>query len=377
MSTEVSTTVTFDQIKALTKKVILKLRGLISRYLEMLEPQSQAPLDGMYKILDALEQIASDDSSESYTVPTYNDSRIKCGYFKEGKFYYDEACLNPMTGETGFFYMDMTGATSDEDWVAYKFNVDTNKYTTIHLICWVNIDVVLATYDSTVVGLFSNTNVNGGVEIQLMPFVQYSLMNSSRFKNFVSSFTQVHKALEPVIMERLDGNNYLDCKLIATYGQPHTYCADINVDKKGEEYFWPDLNIQIEFDVKLFNQALATNTLNELRLIVKSYFNRLTSIHTPVDLISMNNNIYISHLIQQMEAHDNVAYMKFKGWYTQDKPNGNYMDANIQAIVQKWRRLDDFPKYTNDTGRLVSELEHFVPEMFVMEDDNIVINILK
>jgi hypothetical protein len=94
----------------------------------------------------------------------------------------------------------------------------------------------------------------------------------------------------------------------------------------------------------------------------------------------MNNNIYISHLIQQMEAHDNVAYMKFKGWYTNEKPpkvpNGNYMDANVQAIVQKWRRLEDFPKYTRD-GRLVSELEHFVPEMFVMEDDNIVINILK
>ena len=103
----------------------------------------------------------------------------------------------------------------------------------------------------------------------------------------------------------------------------------------------------------------------------------------------MDNNIYISHLIQQMEAHDNVAYMKFIGWYTDDivKPgHGRYMDANIQAIVQKWRRLEDFPKY-RDTwtdeygiiheGRLISELEHFVPEMFTMEDNNIKINIIK
>jgi len=129
--------------------------------------------------------------------------------------------------------------------------------------------------------------------------------------------------------------------------------------------------------------------LNELRMIVKSYFNRLTSIHTPVDLVSMDNNIYISHLIQQMEAHDNVAYMKFKGWYTDDKSKpggGRYMDANIQAIVQKWRRLEDFPKYretfvdengTIRNGRLVSELEFFVPEMFVMDDNNIKINIIK
>ena len=256
--------------------------------------------------------------------------------------------------------------------------MDTDDFTPLdNFICWDIADQIIHTYDESVVYIFQKTNVNGGVEIQLMPFVQHTLMNSSRFKNFVTSFTQVHKAIEPVIMERLDGNNYLDCKLTATYGLHHTYCADVDVNKEGEDYFWPDLNVQIEFDVKLFNQALATNTLNELRMIVRSYFNRLTSIHTPVDLISMNNNIYISHLIQQMEAHDNVAYMKFKGWYTQDKPNGNYMDANIQAIVQKWRRLDDFPKYTDSSGRLVSELEHFVPEMFVMGDDDIVINIIK
>lgn len=207
------------------------------------------------------------------------------------------------------------------------------------------------------------------VEIQLIPFVEYSLMNSDRFESFVSSFTQVHRAIEPVIFNRLEGNNYLDCKLIATYGLPHSYTTDINYKLDNDE-FWPDLNVQIEFDVKLYNASLATNTINELRLIVKSYFNRLTSIHTPVDMVSMDNNIYISHLIQQMEGHPNVAYMKFIGWYTNEKNdvNGNYMDANTQAIVQKWRRLEDFPK---------EELERFTPEMFVLDDQNIVINVIQ
>ena len=224
-------------------------------------------------------------------------------------------------------------------------------------------------YQDIIIEAFYPVNINGGtLEIQLMPFVEYSLMLSDRFEQFVSSFTQVHKAIEPVIMKRLEGNNYLDCKLIATYGLPHSYSSDI--DYEIDNAFWPDLNIQIEFDVKLYNQSLATNTINELRVIVKSYFNRLTSIHTPIDAISMDNNIYISHVIQQMEAHDNVAYMKFKGWYTNEKniSNGNYMDANVQAIVQKWKKLEDFPK---------QELERYVPEMFVMEDDNIVINIIK
>jgi hypothetical protein len=202
-------------------------------------------------------------------------------------------------------------------------------------------------------------------------------MESDRFENFVASFTQVHKAIEPVIFKRLEGNNYLDCKLIATYGLPHSYCSDLNVDLPvtDSNAFWPDLNIQIEFDVKLYNQALATNTINELRLIVKSYFNRITSVHTPVDAISMDNNIYISHVIQQMEAHDNVAYMKFKGWYTNEKgkSNGHYMDANTQAIVQRWKTFEDMLK--DDDGQ--SELERYTPEMFVMDDDNIVINIIK
>ena len=112
-----------------------------------------------------------------------------------------------------------------------------------------------------------------------------------------------------------------------------------------------------------------------MRLIVKSYFNRITNVHTPVDAISMDNNIYISHVIQQMEAHDNVAWMKFKGWYTNEKnkTGGNYKDANTQAIVQKWKSLEDMLK--DREGK--SELERYVPEMFVMEDDNIVINIIK
>ena len=256
--------------------------------------------------------------------------------------------------------------------------VYTNYYVdTIERLDWDNIYSTFSSYPNNVNSAFESVNINGGVTIQLVPFVEYSLMESDRFENFVASFTQVHKAIEPVIFKRLEGNNYLDCKLIATYGLPHSYCSDLNINLPVTDpnAFWPDLNIQIEFDVKLYNQALATNTINELRLIVKSYFNRITSVHTPVDAISMDNNIYISHVIQQMEAHDNVAYMKFKGWYTNEKgkSNGHYMDANTQAIVQRWKTFEDMLK--DDDGQ--SELERYTPEMFVMDDDNIVINIIK
>ena len=254
-----------------------------------------------------------------------------------------------------------------------------DKYSTLP---WEDIYTLFTNYANDLHEAFKSINMFGHVEIQLMPFVQYNLMNSDRFENFVSAFTQVHKAIEPVIFKRLEGNNYLDCKLIATYGLPHSYCPDdkVNLPSTDPNAFWPDLNIQIEFDVKLYNQSLEKNTINELRSIVQSYFNRITSVHTPVDAISMDNNIYISHVIQQMEAHDNVAWMKFKGWYTDEKTatNGNYMDANTQAIVQKWKSFEDMQKDLVGNHHVgESELQRYVPEMFVMDPNNIVINIIK
>jgi hypothetical protein len=241
---------------------------------------------------------------------------------------------------------------------------------------WAYIAYNLQNYPEYINEAFDNTSVNNGVTIQLMPFVESKLMMNDRFENFVGAFVNVHKSIEPVIFSRLDGNHYLDCKLIATYGLPHTFCTDTEKLKDPvQTNFWPNLSIQISFDVRFVNPSLATNTTDELKTIVKSYFNKLTTLHSPSDRVDMNNNIYISRLIREMSIHDNVEYLKFNGFYTDDKsnPKGDYMDANVQAIVQRWDTLEDFPKYSSN-GQMISELENFVPEMFILEDDNIVIN---
>lgn len=234
----------------------------------------------------------------------------------------------------------------------------------VNVVDWLNVYDVLEPYNSNVYKMFESVNINSGMTIQLVPLVEYTLMNSERFESFVNSFTNVHKAIEPVIFKRLEGNNYLDCKLLATYGLPHSYTSDIN-----DKQYWPSLSVQLEFDCHLFNINLTTNTIAELKLLIKNYFNRLTNVHTAADMISMDNNIYISHIIQQMESHENVAYCRFKGWYTNEKniPNGNYMDANYQGIIQKYESIDKFPK---------KELESYVPEMYVLSDDSIIINII-
>ena len=242
---------------------------------------------------------------------------------------------------------------------------------------WMKIYNTLNSYNVNVNATFGpdTVNVNGGITIQLVPFVEYSLMNTvtddgdDLFVDFVTAFTQVHKAIEPVIFKRLDGNHYLDCKLIGTYGKSRTYVCDTDPDR-----FWPDLNLQLEFDVRLYNKSLSTNTIAELRTIVKSYFNKITTVHSPNRDNNMDNNIYISHLIQQMEAHDNVAWMKFKGWFTDQKGKSNdfYRDANTQALELRWNQLEEMGRYDDGT----SKLESYNPEMFILENDNIVINIV-
>lgn len=274
--------------------------------------------------------------------------------------------------ELAFIY-NLTSYIYASAWVENDILVYYNAQKSTTDATWADVYTTYSelNYKTSVNDTFDKYNVNAGLEVQLVPFVSQSLMTSDRFDTFVASFTQVHKAIEPVIFNRLEGNNYLDCKLIATYGLPHTYCADINknIAPGNADAFWPNLDVQIAFDVKLYNNALDTNTCNELRQIVRAYFNRLTTIHTPADVVSMNNNIYVSQLIEQMAAHDNVAYLKFKGWYTNEKDvvGGHYMNADYQAIVQKWDTLEQMP---------TDELERFIPEMFVLDDANIVLNIL-
>lgn len=294
---------------------------------------------------------------------------IRSGLTKKSylKIYKDPGCTVEITStdydEDMFFYV------KEEHKLDTVLSFDDSGELVVQkdYIIWENIGNLITNYQTLINDVFGYVNVNGGMEIQLVPFVEYSLMNTDQFRDFVHTFTQVHRSLEPVIFKRLEGNHYLDCKLTATYGLPHSYCADKQYFLEGE--FWPDLRIQISFDVKLYNRALAANTLSDLRDLVRAYFNRLTTVHSPADLVTMNNNIYVSHLIQRMESHDNVAYMKFNGWYTSERndKNGNYMSPEVQSIVQKWKTLESMP---------TDELERYVPEMFVLTDSDIEINVI-
>ena len=316
-------------------------------------------------IISSLSDIASWD--KQYQIPSRDVHNFVKMYYYGDTMYEDPLHTTPITPMPDTFYNDIP---SDNMYI--QSFTDPNKIERVSVMIWEDQLIVLETYGPTVEETFARTNVHSGITIQLMPFTEYSLLTSDRFPSFISSFTQVHKALEPVIFDKLEGNNFLDTKLIATYGKPHSYTTEFHRDIN-DNIYWPDLSIQLEFDISLKNQSIATDTLSKLRSIVKSYFSKLTTIHTTRDQISMDNNIYITELIRLMleEKSHNINYLKFVGWYTQDRytmsKQSKFMDANTQSIIQRYQKIDDFPK---------GELKRFIPEMFIVEDANIVFNVL-
>ena len=328
--------------------------------------------DAAYDIMDDITQdiMHLDDWDMKHQVPSLDaDNVVKC-YYYDGRVYEDSMHTSPIVPENGIYYYDYT---TQKAYIS-SFGPSVKE---IDLMIWKELQLSLQRYPQTVEDMFNKININAGIIIQLTPFVEYSLLNSKRFESFISSFTQVHKAIEPVIFKRIEGNNYLDFKLIATYGLPHTYTTEYHRDVN-DNVFWPDLNIQMEFDIILKNQSISSDTIANLKSIVKGYFNKITNVHTAIDRDNMDSNIYISELTRRMleEKTNNVSYLKFVGWYTNDRYDSNmsvnktskFMDANVQAIVQKWKKIDDFP---------INELERFTPEMFILEDDNIIFNILQ
>ena len=68
--------------------------------------------------------------------------------------------------------MDITQHEDDPySWSAYKYDATTDGYSKLeNFICWDLTDQIISSYDTEVKALFEKTNVNGGMEIQLMPF---------------------------------------------------------------------------------------------------------------------------------------------------------------------------------------------------------------
>ena len=359
-----------DAICDLALTMSNKITYLLDRYNTYID-ESKRNKDAsktMQSIIDDLTSFSQWD--KLHQVISLQSSNVVICYYYDGRVFYDQQHQNPIPLQEGIYYYDEYNKQAYIS--SYGPTVEP-----VDLLVWHDLQLSLQRYSPTVNELFVVINVNSGVVIQLAPLVEYSLMNTKRFESFISSFTQVHKAIEPVIFQRIDGNNYLDTKLIATYGLPHTYTTEYHRDQN-DNVFWPDLNIQMEFDIALKNQSIASDTISNLKSIIKGYFNKITNVHTAADRINMDSNIYISELTRRMldEKTNNVTYLKFVGWYTNDRFNSSasikkdtkFMDANVQSIVQKWKSIDDFP---------TTELERFTPEMFILEDDNIVFNIIQ
>lgn len=358
-----------DKFKTLVDEIAPVVKSNVDKIIEIFDENNRFKNDESRKpINDILDTLAWLDEWDGINhIPTRSvDSVEKVISYKDNNniitlFEPDQSVKATLV--SGKYYIDQL----DDVYI----KGENNSPFKIELVIWDELLSKLNNYGKAIEDLFQYVKIHAGMTVQLMPFVNVPLMNSTRFTSFVSSFTQIHKAMEPVINHRLDSNNFLDCKLIATYGKPRSYTTEYHKEKNDNVY-WPDLSISMEFDISVKNQALLTDTLNKLRGIVKSYFAKITNVHTAAERLDKDNNIYISELLRLMlnENSDNIIFLKFVGWYTEDRKDpksDKFMDANVQSIVQKWQHIDDFP---------TKKLESFIPEMFTLEDENIIFNII-
>ena len=193
---------------------------------------------------------------------------------------------------------------------------------------------------------FDNDNINA----TLVPFLKYDIaLDDERMSYFVRAFNDQYAAVEPVL-KRLDGNSFLDFKLINTYGKSNNYYIG---PKEGSDVLWDSdilldsVHVRIKFRMAVYDRSLYVQTCDAVINEIISFFENLSN--------GEFKDVHVSDLIHLIkENHPNVNYIRFLGF--------NEYDANKQSIFVKY---DDISELRRD------ELLPYVPEMIRVSKDTI------
>lgn len=168
--------------------------------------------------------------------------------------------------------------------------------------------------------------------------------NTTTFTYFLDNFLATYKHLVYITEERLRNITAIDDKLYNTYGwSKNFYIGD-------EEEELDTVNLRITFDMWFIKGTDMQLALPEVKQYIKEQIEKVNDKGT--------NNLFISNLMRKVE--DNFAYVdhiRFK--------NINYHDSSFQAIKNKVVDINDLS---------VEERRFYVPELLVIELDDIIIN---
>lgn len=197
---------------------------------------------------------------------------------------------------------------------------------------------------------FAGENNAYMVRASMIPFLKYDVpLDDEKMSYFVRAFDEQYTAMEPVL-NKLEGNSFLDFKLFNTYGRSSNYYIG---PKDGDDVLWnsdillDNVYVKIKFRMAVWDRSMYTQTVDAVVNEIKVFFESLNS--------GDRVDVHVSDLIHIIkENQPNVHYIRFLGF--------NDYDANKQSI---------FVKYTDISELKEDQLYVHVPEMIRVDTNSI------
>ena len=191
------------------------------------------------------------------------------------------------------------------------------------------------------------------IEVSLIPFLKYDVpLDDEKMAYFTQAFEAQYAAMEPVL-NKLEGNSFLDFKLYNTYGRSNNYYIGPEKDKpnlKDSTITLDDVHVKIRLIISVYDRSMYTQTVNDVMNNLIQTFDKLNNKDGDTSL-----DLHASDIIHNIICDiPNVRYLRFLGF--------NDYDANKQSIFIKKSDTDTMDE---------NELMNLVPEMIRVDVDSI------
>jgi hypothetical protein len=170
------------------------------------------------------------------------------------------------------------------------------------------------------------------------------LQIQNKTSEFIKQITAQYENITSIITDKLRNETSIDIKFYNTYGRSTNYF--IGEDSKSLN----TLNLRITFDMWFVVGTDTLTVVQEIKQFIKE------RIETTSD--NGTNVIHVSNLMREIEYNFSyVDHIRFRGF--------NDYDTSYQSIILKYTDIDDMTK---------EERRKYVPELLVIDIDDIVIN---
>lgn len=182
-------------------------------------------------------------------------------------------------------------------------------------------------------------------EMSSLPFIRWSCIEDDEsLSYFMTSFLAQYNNLIDIINTKLRNQTSLDIKFYNTYGRS----KEFTIGENGE--ILNTVNLKLSFDMWFVPGTDLLAAIPEVKEFIKSEIETLNSVGM--------NNLYISNLMRKIESKfmyvDHIRFNSINGYPTEYQTVKNYaVDLNDLTV---------------------DERRNYVPEMLVIDLDDIVIN---